>query len=64
MEAGSLLWGMRVVIPDSCQKDELCEFHTSHSAIVKKNLARVHVWRPEQLVRECETCQSVRNNYS
>ena len=71
VEAGCLLWGMRVVVPDSCRKDVLCELHTSHPGIVKmKSLARVHVWWPgidkciEQLVRECETCQSVRNNPS
>ena len=71
VEAGCLLWGMRVVIPDSCRKDVLREFHTSHPGIVKmKSLTRVHVWWPgidkciEQLVRECETCHSVRNNPS
>jgi len=49
----------------------LCELHTSHPSIVKmKSLAHVYIWRPgidkyiEQLVRECETCQSVRNNSS
>ena len=71
MEAGCLLWGMRVVVPDSCRKDVLHELHTSIPGIVKmKSLARVHVWWPgidkciEQLVRECETCHSVRNNPS
>ena len=61
VEAGCLLWGMRVIIPDLCRKDVLCELHTSHPGIVKMNsLARVYVWWPgndkciEQLVRECE----------
>ena len=44
VEAGCLLWEMRVVIPDSCRKDVLRELHTSHPGIVKmKSLARVHV---------------------
>ena len=47
VEAGCLLWEMRVVIPDSCRKDVLRELHTSHPGIVKmKSLARVHVWWP------------------
>ena len=68
MEAGCLLWGMRVVIPESCRKDVLKELHASHPGMVKmKSLACVHVWWPkidkdiEQIVRECESCQSVRN---
>ena len=69
VEAGCLLWVMRVVIPDSCRKDVLHELHTSHPSIVKmRSLARV--WWPgidkciEHLVKECETCRSVRNNPS
>ena len=69
VEAGCLLWGIRVVVPQSCQKAVLGELHTSHPGMVKmKSLARVHVWWPsidkhiEQMVRECEACQGVRNN--
>ena len=69
VEAGCLLWGMRVVVPTLCQKTVLRELHTSHPGIVRmKSLARIHVWWPlidkdiEQLVRECKSCQSVRNN--
>ena len=65
MEAGCLLWGIRVVIPESCRKDVLKELHASHPGMVNmKSLARVHVWWPkidndiEQMVREC--CTSVR----
>ena len=57
--------------PRFMSKDVLRELHTSHHSIVKmKCLAHVHIWWPgidkyiEQLVRECETCQSVRNNSS
>ena len=71
VEAGCLLWGMRVVVPESCRKGVLGELHISHPGMVKmKSLARVHVWWPgidksiEQMVRECEACQSVRNNPS
>ena len=70
-EAGCLLWGLRVVIPESCQKEVLGELHVSHPGMVKmKSLARIHVWWPgvdksiEQVVRSCESCQSVRNNPS
>ena len=65
-EAGCLLWGMRVVIPELCRKDVLKELHASHPGMVKmKSLARVYVWWPkidndiEQMVRECDSCQSV-----
>ena len=63
--------GMRVVFLNSCQKNVLGELHSSHPGIVKmKSLANVHVWWPEidkcieQLVKECETCESVRINPS
>jgi len=69
VEAGCLLWGMRVVVPEACQKAVLRELHTGHPGIVKmKSFARIHVWWPsidkhiEQLVQECQSCQSVRNN--
>ena len=68
VEAGCLLWGMRVVVPHACQEAVLRELHASHPGIVKmKSLARIHVWwcgidkDIENLVRECSDCQSVRN---
>ena len=58
VEAGCLLWGMRVVVPQTCQKVVLDKLHASHPGIVKmKSLARIHVrWCGidqdiEQLVR-------------
>lgn len=55
-------------VPKKCI---LRELHTSHPGIVKmKSLAHVHVWWPgidkciEHLVKECETCESVRINPS
>ena len=54
------MWGMRVVVPEACQKAVLRELHTGHPGIVKmKSLARIHVWWPsidkhiEHLVQEC-----------
>ena len=60
--------GMRVIVPESCQKPVLMELHTSHPGMVKlKSLACPHIWWPlidrhiEQMVRDCQSCQSVRN---
>jgi len=68
IEVGCLLWGMRVVVPKSCQKAILAELHTSHPGIVRmKSIARTHVWWPsidkqiEQVVHDCSSCQSIRN---
>lgn len=68
-EADCLVWGMRIVIPESCRDTVLRELHTGHPGIVKmKSLARIHVWWPgidsqiERIVQECESCQSIRNN--
>ena len=68
VEAGCLLWGIRIVVPQTCQRRVLEELHVSHPGIVKmKSLARIHVWWPEidvdikKLVRECNACRSVRN---
>ena len=54
------------VLPEACVV--LMELHTSHPEMVKmKSLARTHVWWPlidrhiEQMVRNCQSCQSVRN---
>ena len=38
VEAGCLLWGMRVVVPQSCQKAVLGELHTSHPGMVKMKI--------------------------
>ena len=61
----------RVVVPEACRKDILKELHVSHPGMVKmKSLARIHIWWPgidkdiERMVRECESCQSIRNNPS
>lgn len=68
LEAGCLLWGIKVVVPPKLQKQVLVELHTSHPGIVKmKSLARTHVWWPgidrdiESMVKQCSSCQSLRN---
>ena len=68
IEAGCLLWGTKVVIPERFQAQLLSELHVSHPGIVRmKGLARAHVWWPgmsgdiEKTVRSCGACQSIRN---
>ena len=68
IEAGCLLWGMRVIVPRAYQQAVLAELHTSHPGIVRmKSLARTHTWWPsidkhiEQMVHNCASCQSIRN---
>ena len=47
VEAGCLMWGMKVIVPTKLQNRVLAELHTSHPGIVKmKSLARTHVWWP------------------
>ena len=68
VEAGCLLWGVRVVVPPVHQTKVLEELHCTHPGMVRmKGLARAHVWWPnidqqiEQRVHDCDACQSVRN---
>ena len=68
IEAGCLMWGIRVVIPTKFRQQVMDELHTSHAGIVRmKSLARIHVWWPsidkdiEQLAHSCEMCQSMQN---
>ncbi len=62
-ENGVLLWGIRVIIPVSLQKDILEILHDAHYGIVRmKSIARQHVWWPnidaqiESVARRCEVC--------
>ena len=68
VEAGCLLWGMRVVVPAVSRAAVLKELHTGHPGMVRmKSLARIHVWWPgidqdiEQMVRSCTSCQAIQN---
>ena len=68
VEAGCVLWGIRVIVPEKLRDSVLTELHTSHPGIVRmKSLARLHVWWPgidkqiERAVQTCTSCQSIRN---
>ena len=60
-DQGCLLWGTRVVIPDSLRSRLLKELHCTHPGIVKmKLLARSYMWWPEldlhveRIVKNCQ----------
>ena len=62
-DQGCLLWGTRVVIPDSLRSRLLKELHCTHPGIVKmKLLARSYMWWPgldlhvERIVKNCQEC--------
>jgi hypothetical protein len=63
LESGCLLWGMRVVIPESLRQRVLDDLHHEHTGIVRmKMLARSFCWFPkidealEKISRQCEAC--------
>ena len=67
-EGNCLLWGNRVIIPNTLRDKILKELHWEHPGVcAMKAIARSYVWWPkldndiEQVVRECTTCQSVRS---
>ncbi|XP_061727150.1 uncharacterized protein K02A2.6-like isoform X1 [Cydia pomonella] len=62
-ELGCVMWGHRVVIPQSCRKKVLALLHESHMGIVKtKAFTRSYVWWPgvdeavEAMCRACTVC--------
>ncbi|XP_047523633.1 uncharacterized protein K02A2.6-like [Pieris napi] len=62
-ELGCILWGHRVVIPESCREKVLTVLHEAHMGIVKtKAFARSYVWWPgmdeaiEAMCRGCGVC--------
>ena len=66
IEAGCLLWGMRVVLPSKYRDWILQELHRGHVGMVRmKALARGRVWWPklnesiEEVRRSCSSRQSV-----
>ena len=68
VEAGCLLWGVRVIVPKKLRAAVLEELHTSHPGIVRmKSLTWLHVWwqdidkEVEETVCNCESCQSMCN---
>ena len=67
VEAGCLLRGMRVIIPQKYREWILTELHSSHPGIVRmKAISRSQVWWPsvdkaiEQTVQDCKACQEMR----
>ena len=68
VEAGYLMWGMKVIVPVKLQRWVIKELHTGHPGKVKvKSLTRIHVWWPginqniEELAKNCPSCQQFRN---
>ncbi|KAJ8706686.1 hypothetical protein PYW07_012764 [Mythimna separata] len=62
-ELGCVMWGHRVVVPETCRTKVLLELHEAHMGIVKtKSFARSYVWWPgideaiESMCRSCRTC--------
>nr|XP_055061179.1 uncharacterized protein K02A2.6-like [Misgurnus anguillicaudatus] len=68
VEHDCLLWGYRVVIPETLRDRLLAELHDSHWGMVKmKSLARSYFWWPtldmniEEIVSQCSVCQQQRS---
>ena len=65
IEAGCLMWGIKVIVPSKLREGVLKELHTGHPGM---SLARTLVWWPgidealESFVQSCYPCQSLRNN--
>lgn len=66
VEENILLWGRRIVIPDSNRPEVLTILHDQHPGMVRmKLLARSYVWWPnidndiERTVKLCEYCQII-----
>lgn len=68
MEKGCLIWGNRVIIPESMRPEILQILHTQHVGIVRmKQLARSFIWWPgmdnqiETEAKTCKLCQMYQN---
>ncbi|XP_045451587.1 uncharacterized protein K02A2.6-like [Melitaea cinxia] len=62
-ELGCVMWGHRIVIPETCRDKVLTDLHEAHMGIVKtKSFARSYVWWPgideaiEKMCRHCSVC--------
>lgn len=67
VQEGVIMWGYRVIIPESIRNKILKELHISHLGIVKtKSMARSYVYWPkidkdiEYMINSCSACGSVR----
>ncbi|KAG6456672.1 hypothetical protein O3G_MSEX009875 [Manduca sexta] len=63
IENGCIMWGYRIIIPNTLQSVVLKQLHSSHMGIVKtKSLARSYIWWPNidkdvaEVCRRCDTC--------
>ncbi|XP_057691299.1 uncharacterized protein K02A2.6-like [Corythoichthys intestinalis] len=66
VQSGCLLWGRRVIVPQSLRAKMLAQLHAGHSGIVKmKEMARSYFWWPgldkqiEETVKSCSSCQKI-----
>lgn len=64
IEDGCLLWGVRVIIPQSLETKLLTSLHENHSGITRmKSLARSYFWWTgldediEKIAKSCKACQ-------
>jgi len=63
LEDGTLMWGIRVVVPEKLKPQVLNQLHETHPGVVRmKSLARQAVWWPgidkqiEAVVKSCTEC--------
>ena len=68
LEEDCVMWGMRVIIPQTLRDKVLEELHQCHAGIVRmKAIARSYVWWPKldediaDLTKSCLPCQAVKN---
>lgn len=64
---GCVLWGSRVIVPESGREQLLLELHAGHQGVARmKSLARSFFWWPgmdaqiEDVARDCDLCQQSR----
>ena len=67
VHAGSILWGLKVVVQPQGRSTILAELHDAHPGMARmKALARQWLWWPhidqavEDVVKQCEECQQDR----
>ena len=69
LEVGCLLWGIRVIIPQSLQATVLKSLHANHPGITwMKSIAHSYFWWSgldqdiERLAKSCRSCQAVKSS--
>ena len=69
IEAGCLLWGNRVIIPEKLKPKLIDELHRDHPGASRmKSVARSYFWYPgldkdlEDRAHGCVACQAVKNS--